>query len=130
MIKIRNHKDLLNLKRDEHVEEVYIARRLSKNLITILLTLFPNLKRIYIPKSLANALSPRIRDALNHVGVEVVATGRGPGRPSKYTEETLKLIVEKYKSGEKVSEISRSLGIPLRTLYYLLRRMGLRRKDI
>ncbi|NPA86384.1 MAG: helix-turn-helix domain-containing protein [Candidatus Diapherotrites archaeon] len=126
MIKVRTREDLARLRRDEGVEEIYVARRISKGLATTLLSLFPNLKRIHAPRSVIELSSPKVLEALRRVGVEIVETGRRPGRPPKYDEETLKLIVEKYKSGEAVSEISRSTGIPIRTVYHILRRLGLR----
>ncbi len=127
MITIRTREDLGKL--DEapvETEEVYVGRRLSSKLVVLLLSKFPNLKRIYLPRSLYERTSERLREALRRVGVELVPTNRKPGRPPKYSEETLKLVVEKYKSGEKVPEISRDLGIPVRTVYYILRRMGVR----
>ena len=129
MIKIRKKGDLLQLKRDESIKEVYVAQRISKALVLALLTLFPNLERIYAPTSVVRLTSTRIRNALKRVGVEIVPTERPPGRPTKYDRKTLKLVVEKYRRGEPVSKISGELGIPLRTLYYILRKLGLRRKN-
>ncbi len=126
MIRIRTLDDLWFLKPSPDVVEVYIGRRLSKKLAATLLSLYPNLRRIYMPSSLVETLSPRLKGALSSVGVEVVPTNRRPGRPRKYDKETLKLIKEKYKSGERPSKISSDLGIPLRTVYYLLRKLGLR----
>ncbi len=127
MIKIRQRDDLKNLKKDPKVKEVYLGRRLSKNVATLLLSLYPNLEKIYLPRSLYRVTSNQVKKALEAVGVRLVPTDRRPGRPPKYDEETLKLIVEKYKSGEAVNKISSDTGIPLRTVYYLLRKLGLRR---
>lgn len=125
MIRVRKTEDLKNLRPDPNIKEVYVGRRLSKKLVAVLLSLYPNLRRIYVPSSLFETLSPRLKEALSSVGVEVVPTGRRPGRPQKYGTETLKLVEEKYRSGESPSKISSDLGIPLRTVYYLLRKLGL-----
>ena len=106
-------------------EEVYVARRLSKNLAVRLLKEHPELKRIYVPESILKTVSPRVLEALRSVGVEVLSTGRKRGRPPKYSEEIINQVCTRYIHGEKASEISRDLGIPLRSVYYILSSRGL-----
>ena len=127
MIRIRSRDDVLELlRKGSPEEEAYIARRISKRLATILLTSMPNLKRLYAPRSVINVSSEEVLQALERIGIQVIPTGRRRGRPPKYGAETLKLLLEKYRNGESPSEISRDLGIPLRTVFHLLRKLGLR----
>lgn len=109
-------------------EEVYIPRRLSANLATLLLQRFPKLKRILVPQSIYRITSPKVLDALRAVGVDVVSTGRSRGRPPKYSEAVINEICTRYTHGERASEIARDLGIPERTVYYILSRRGLVRR--
>lgn len=111
-----------------NAEEVYIPRRLSSNLATLLLQRFPNLKRIRVPRSVYEMTSRRVISALREVGVEVVPTGRSRGRPPKYSEDVINEICTRYTHGERASEIARSMGIPERTVYYILSRRGLVRR--
>ena len=129
MIRIRSRDDVLDLlRKGSPEEEAYIARRISKRLATILLTSMPNLKRLYAPRSVINASSEEVLQALERIGIQVIPTGRRRGRPPKYGAETLKLLLEKYRNGESPSEISRDLDIPLRTVFHLLRKLDVHSK--
>ncbi len=109
-------------------EEVYVPRRLSANLATLLLQRFPNLRRILVPRSVYSMISPRVLEALKAVGVEVVSTDRGRGRPAKYSEAVINEICTRYTHGESASKIARDLGIPERSVYYIISRRGLTRR--
>ena len=109
-------------------EEIYVPRRLSANLATLLLQRFPKLKRVLVPRSVHSMISRRVLSALQEVGVEVVPTGRSRGRPPKYSEEVINEVCTRYTHGERASEIARSMGIPERTVYYILSRRGLVRR--
>lgn len=129
MIRIRSREDVIKiLQEGSPEEEAYVARRISKRLATILLSSMPQLKRIYAPRSVLNTSSEKVLRALKKIGVEVIPTGRRRGRPPKYGAETLKLLLEKYRNGESPSEISRDLGIPLRTVFHLLRKLDVHSK--
>jgi len=106
-------------------EEIYVPRRLSANLATLFLQRFPRLKRILVPASVYRMISHRVLAALRDVGVEVRPTGRSRGRPPKYSEEVINEVCTRYTHGERASEIARSMGIPERTVYYILSRRGL-----
>ncbi|HID09496.1 TPA: DUF1699 domain-containing protein [Candidatus Micrarchaeota archaeon] len=109
-------------------EEVYVSRRLSANLAAVLLRRFPRLKRILVPRSVYRIISPKVLNALREVGVEVVSTDRPRGRPPKYSEAVINEICTRYTRGESASEIARDLGIPERSVYYILSRRGLTRR--
>ena len=102
-------------------EEVYVPRRISRTLAARLLQEHPDLKRILVPRSLYEQTSKRVIAALKEVGVEVVPTGRSRGRPRKYGDDVINRVVEMRKRGASVREIAERMGIPVRTVYYLLR---------
>ncbi len=102
-------------------EEVYVARRISRTLAARLLQEHPDLKRILVPRSLYEQTSKRIIAALRKVGVEVLPTGRGRGRPRKYGDDVVAKVMEMKKRGATVREIAEKTGIPVRTVYYILR---------
>ncbi len=102
-------------------EEVYVPRRISRALAAELIRRFPRLKRIYVPQSVLQQTSRRVIEALKHVGIDVLPTGRGRGRPRKYGEEIAKRAREMREQGKSAREIAEALGIPLRTVYHILR---------
>lgn len=102
-------------------EDVYVPRRISRALAARLLREHPDLKRIFVPRSLYEQTSRKVIAALRAVGVEVLPTGRGRGRPRKYGEDVVNRVIEMRRKGASVREISERTGIPLRTVYYLLR---------
>ncbi len=124
MQKVRRISDVEKLKDDD---SVYISIRLSKKLVTNILLRMPSLKRIVVPKSIKHISDPSVIRALESVGIRVVESGRGRGRPPKHSEETIKIILHKYVSGEDVASIALSTGVPARTVYHIIRKHNLRR---
>ncbi len=79
----------------------------------------PNVKYILCPKSLYSLTSIRVKKALERVGVLLIPFGDGAGRPNKYDDETVGKLKKMYELGVPVKEISKSLKIPLRTVYHI-----------
>ena len=109
-------------------EDVYVPRRLSANLAAVLLKRFPKLKRIVVPRSVYDAVSPKVLNALKAVGVDVVPSERHRGRPPKYSEAVINEICTRYTRGESAAEIAKDMGVPERSVYYILSRRGLVRR--
>ncbi len=105
------------------VREVHVSRRLSAPFVFSLLSEHPDLERIVVPPSVYRITSSRVLDALKRTGVEVIVRARR-GRPPKYSEETIKKVVEYYRRGVPARKISTNLGIPIRTVYHILRSRG------
>lgn len=122
-ITARNNEELLR-KIDEilneNVREVYINLRPTKEILVRILENAPNVKLIGCPPSLYPKVSKRVIRALKQMGIEVVPIQRSRGRPKKYDERIVVKIRELVKTGKTPKEISRELGIPLRTVYYML----------
>lgn len=78
----------------------------------------PDLKKITCPPSIYARISPKYLQALNELGVTVVSVEK-KGRPKKYNKEKVEKIQYLLKSGQSPKEISESLQIPLKTVYYL-----------
>ncbi|MFA4700750.1 DUF1699 family protein [Pyrococcus kukulkanii] len=111
---------------NEDVTEVYINLRPTKEVVVRILENAPNVKVIGCPPSLYPKVSKKVINALEKMGIRVVPIARGRGRPRKYSEKTVSLIREMLHRGKSPREISRSLGIPIRTLYYLISIYNLR----
>jgi hypothetical protein len=109
-------------------DKVYVTEPLSSQKIIELLEKYPNLKKINCPKSLYLRTSKKYIDALSQLGVEVEPLTRR-GRSKKYTESDVENIGKMLKKGASPQEISDSLNIPLKTVYYLNKsRLGRGRK--
>jgi len=108
---------------DEDVTEVYVNLRPTKEVVVKILENAPNVRRISCPPSLYPKVSKRVIYALGQLGVELVPEERPRGRPRKYDEKTVKLVRELAKKGVPMREISERLGIPLRTVYYMVREL-------
>ncbi|WP_457753003.1 DUF1699 family protein [Thermococcus sp.] len=113
---LRKIDELLN----EDVREVYINLRPTKEILVRILENAPNVKLIGCPPSLYPKVSKRVIRALRQMGIEVVPIKKSRGRPRKYDEAVLLRIRELMTQGKSPKEISRELGIPLRTIYYML----------
>ncbi len=105
---------------NEDVTEVYVSLRPTKEVVVKILENAPNVERISCPPSLYPKVSKRVIGALRQLGVELVPERRPRGRPRKYDERTVKLVRELAEKGVPMKEISERLGIPLRTVYYLV----------
>jgi len=122
-VKAKNNFELLRkLDEDLHdgVTEVYVNLRPTKEIVVHILERAPNVRRISCPPSLYPKVSKKVISALSQLGVELVPEGYPRGRPKKYDERTVKQVRELLKRGMPAKEVSRSLGIPLRTVYYLV----------
>jgi hypothetical protein len=106
---------------DESVTEVYVNLRPTKEVVVKILENAPNVRRISCPPSLYPKVSKRVIYALSQLGIELVPEERPRGRPRKYDEKTVKLVRELAEKGVPMREISSRLGIPLRTVYYMVR---------
>ncbi|AFK23024.1 DUF1699 family protein [Pyrococcus sp. ST04] len=122
-ITARNMRELLKKIDDtlnEDVTEVYINLRPTKEVIVRILDNAPNVKVIGCPPSLYPKVSKKVINVLEQMGIKVIPISKGRGRPRKYSQKTIEQINEMLKKGKRPREISKALGIPLRTLYYLI----------
>ncbi|MDO5836068.1 MAG: helix-turn-helix domain-containing protein [Methanobacterium sp.] len=99
-------------------EEIYVNKPLSFSRIMELLDQYPDLKKISCPPSLYSRISPKYLQALNELGVSVVSIKK-KGRPKKYNENDTHKIQKLLKEGMSPREISESMTMPLKTVYYL-----------
>ncbi len=119
----KNKKDLikkLRVELSDKDEKIYINMRPSVDIMVEVLEHAPNVKYILCPKSLYDLTSIRVKKALERVGVLLIPYGEGAGRPNKYNEETVHKIKKMFDLGVPIKEISKSLDIPLRTVYHLI----------
>ncbi len=106
---------------DKDVTEVYINMRPTKEVVVTILDNAPNVRRISCPYSLYPKVSKRILRALREMGIELAPEKTRRGRPRKYGEQTLRLVRNLVKRGENPREVSVRTGIPLRTVYYIIK---------
>lgn len=100
------------------IKEIYVNEQLSFRKIMELLDKYPELKKITCPPSLYSRISPKYLNALEDLGVEVEPVEK-KGRPKKYSDEDVSMVLGMLKSGITPQEISKSQKIPLKTVYYL-----------
>lgn len=128
-VKAKNNAELLR-KLDESlsedVTEVYINLRPTKEILVHILERAPNVRRISCPPSLYPKVSKKIIQALSQMGIQLVPEGYPRGRPRKYDEKTVTAVMTLIQQGVPPKEISSRMGIPLRTVYYMLERAGVR----
>jgi hypothetical protein len=112
-IRGRSYKELIEKIRElgTDVEEIYLNKELSKNLIIEILENC-EVKTIYLPESRYKRTNKKILDTLKEIGVEVKCIKGKCGRPTNKKE-----IIAKYldKSPEEISKIT---GINLKTVEY------------
>ncbi len=128
-VKAKNNTELLR-KLDraltEDVTEIYINLRPTKEILVHILERAPNVRRISCPPSLYPKVSKKIIHALSQMGIQLVPEGYPRGRPRKYDEETVRAVIRLIEQGIPPKDISSRMGIPLRTVYYMLERAGVR----
>jgi len=124
-VKAQNNRELLDKLQkslNSDVTEVYVSLRPTKEILVRILEWAPNVKRISCPPSLYPKVSKKVIRALAQIGVELVPEGYPRGRPRKYDENTVRKVREMASSGVPMKEISSRLNIPLRTVYYMVKR--------
>jgi hypothetical protein len=124
-VKARNNEELirkLSERLNEEVTEVYVNLRPTKEILVRILERAPNVRRISCPPSLYPKVSKKVIAALAQMGIELVPEGYPRGRPRKYDEETVRQVIELLRRGLPAKEISTRMGIPLRTVYYMMKR--------
>ncbi len=122
-IKARNNEELirkLSERLSEDVTEVYVNLRPTKEILVRILERAPNVRKISCPPSLYPKVSKKVISALAQMGIELVPEGYPRGRPRKYDEKTVRQVRELLRKGVPAKEISSRMGIPLRTVYYMI----------
>ncbi|MBU7038234.1 MAG: helix-turn-helix domain-containing protein [Theionarchaea archaeon] len=99
---------------------VYVPRILGMDVLLALLEHGENLKVVILPPSIFVQTSQRVRAYLEKARVSLQKGDIPVGRPPRYTEQDIKEISRLLKEGTPITEISRRLRIPRRTIYYLL----------
>ncbi len=124
-LRANNRSELLKkIRRDlsPNAQEVYLNTRPSVQIIITLLNKASGLKTIYVPPSLSRETPERIKKALNKIGAELIPLNKTKGRPRTYNEGELNTVFKLAKQGKTAKQIAKKTGIPLRTVYYYLRK--------
>ncbi|MFQ5891642.1 MAG: helix-turn-helix domain-containing protein [Candidatus Methanofastidiosia archaeon] len=112
---------ILEISQGFREEEVYIPHMLGADIILTLIEYGENLKTIYVPPSIYEQTSERVKILLQKARVSLESFGGGAGRPRKYSKEDLREIIKLKNRGFPITKISKELGIPRRTIYHLLK---------
>jgi len=129
-IKAKNNSELIkkiNELLNEDVTEVYVNLRPTKEILVRILERAPNVRKISCPPSLYPKVSKKAVKALAQMGIELVPEGYPRGRPRKYDESTIREVHNLIMKGVSPREISLRMGIPLRTVYYMIEQAGVKR---
>jgi len=122
-LKARNNEELLRRIDEElrpGVVEVYVNLRPTKEIVVRILKRAPTVKVIGCPPSLYPKVSKKVISALDRVGIKLIPIKHPRGRPKKYDDGIKGRVEEMIRRGKSLKEISEELGIPLRTLYYMV----------
>jgi hypothetical protein len=79
-----------------------------------------NVKVVVLPPSIFTQTSQRVKTYAEKARVTLKKGEEPVGRPPKYTDETIKKIIQLKDKGVSMIQISKDLKIPRRTVYYLL----------
>ncbi|WP_297419004.1 DUF1699 family protein [Thermococcus sp.] len=126
-VKAKNNAELVRKLREslsDEVTEVYINLRPTKEILVRILENAPNVRKISCPPSLYPKVSKKVIAALAQMGIKLLPEGYPRGRPRKYDEGTVRRVRELIRGGMSAKEVSESLGIPLRTVYYMAKQVG------
>ncbi len=81
-----------------------------------------NLKVIMVPPSIYEQTSERVKSYLKeNTRISLEKGKESAGRPTKYSDEEVKKIIQLRKQKISIVQISRDLHIPRRTVYHLLK---------
>lgn len=100
-------------------QEIYINQLLTSHKIMAILDKNPEIKKIICPPSVYKRTAPKYIEALANLGVKVEPVSKR-GRPKKYDEKDLEKINKLSNQGSTPREISDTLEIPLKTVYYFI----------
>lgn len=98
--------------------EIHVSKPLTSQKIMELLDKNPELRKITCPPSLYKRIPTRYLEALSALDVEVEPVEK-LGRPRKYGGKERDMVGKMFKQGHTPQEISNTLDIPLKTVYYL-----------
>ncbi|MBU6996824.1 MAG: hypothetical protein HXS41_11245 [Theionarchaea archaeon] len=126
MFESRNKEELITEIKEGFTErEVYVPRILGMDVLLALLEHGENLRIIILPPSIFAQTSQRVRDYLERARVSLRKGDISVGRPSRYTEQDTREITRLLRERTPITEISRTLKIPRRTIYYLMEKEGI-----
>ena len=114
-------KDALS-KLEKSTTSVYVNAILHPLEVMEILNALPELRELLVPTSLLPLTSKNVKGALEEAGVELIALKKGRGRPVKWTESATREIAALSDSGKSAKEIALKKSIPLRTVYYYLKK--------
>jgi hypothetical protein len=107
----------------EHdTEELYINTRPSVEIVNKIVESVPGIRRVYCPPSLLKQTSTKAFEVLDKHGVSLHHKEVKVGRPKKYSQNIVKEILAKRAEGVPVKDISKQMKIPIRTVYYYLKK--------
>lgn len=109
-------------------KEAYIPRIVGMDILLALLEKGVNLRTIMVPPSIYPTVSERVKSHLKETRISLEKGREPPGRPFKYGEDEIKKIVQLKEKKVPITQISRELRIPRRTIYYLLKERKLKQK--
>ncbi|MGD2247620.1 MAG: helix-turn-helix domain-containing protein [Candidatus Methanofastidiosia archaeon] len=99
---------------------MYIPRILGTDILFALIEHGENLTTIVVPPSIYELTSERVKIYLEKARINLEKGDNTPGRPTKYTKDDIREIVQLKENGMSITQISLELDIPRRTVYYLL----------
>ncbi len=122
VVKAKNKSELMDilLELDSEINEIYINKRPSADIVVGILNNAPKIKTIYCPPSLFDQTSQKVVDALENVEIKLKPFDVNRGRPKKYEETLINSIKADAEAGNPIKNIAAKYDIPLRTAYFYI----------
>ena len=123
VLKGRRQDILREIDMHPEIREVFLKVKPSTRLLAYLLN-NTNLRRLYISEGIYRTIPPKVVNALRDMKVEVIVIPVKRGRPHLIDDHVIEKALSLKKKGMTMDEISSSLGVSKRTLYYRFKKKG------
>ncbi|RLG19258.1 hypothetical protein DRN67_03205 [Candidatus Micrarchaeota archaeon] len=125
MLEIKgSNREVLEAVEQTRDPELLLKRKVSAVLLAQIMQIVEITKIVCSP-AIYKSLPKSAISALEQMGVEIVVEEVKRGRPHMHAREKLRMIAELRGQGYAAPEIARKLNLPLRTVYYHLRKRRL-----
>ena len=103
------------------VTAIYSPMRFNKAIIGEIGVKYPRITTLYMAASLIRQLGPIPLKVAEEYGISIEVSRPTAGRPRIHDAHAIYMVMHYHRIGIPSEEISRRTGIPLRTVYYILK---------
>jgi hypothetical protein len=120
-LEIRGTRSRINelLAHNPEITDALVYAKPSKRILFSMLNAFPNLKRVVLGKGIMRQMPKRQVDALEKVGIAVIAETRKRGRAPMFSEQQKQGIIADF---AKDRSSAKKHGVSARSVYYWMKK--------